>query len=145
MTSTVSAPSLEEENLQLRKENIMLKELLDLSEKNLLQIAYMASGSSSGSIKSIKSDDKSIGKIYRSTYSRSMKSDFYLKTLSKKESKKEPSINLKDKIGFFDFDELPMEQSMVVESENPSENLSQGKRRSSRKKTLIVKPLLNYE
>jgi hypothetical protein len=141
MTSTVSAPSLEEENLRLRKENIMLKELLDLSEKNLLQIAYMASGSGSRSSKSMKSDDKSIGKIYRSTYSRSMKSDFYLKTLSKKESKKEPSTNLKGKVALMDFEELPMEQIMPVESEN----ISQGKRRSSRKKTFIINPLFNYE
>ena len=140
MTSTASSASstsLEEENLKLRKENIMLKELLDLSEKNLLQIAYMASGSS----RSAESGDKSIGKIYRSTYSRSMKSEFFLKTLYKKESKKEPSINLKDKVGLMDFEELPMEQIMAVESEN----LSQVKRRSSRKKTFIVNPMYEYE
>jgi hypothetical protein len=134
------AISLEEENLKLQTENIMLKKLLDLSEKNLLQIAYMASGSS----RSIKSEEKSVEKVHRTAYSRNIKNDLFLKTLRQKEFKTVPSKNLEGKIGIIDFTGLPMEQSMVVASGTVSGTHSQVQRRSSRKKTLIVKPLHNY-
>jgi hypothetical protein len=112
MTSTIS--SLEKENLKLREENIMLKKLLDLSEKNLLQIAYMASSSS-------RNNESN---RFSTAYSRNIKNDSFLIGLRQQELKNESPANL-EAITFVVKDVL---------SETPVEKLGQIQTRSSRKR-----------
>lgn len=108
MTSTIS--SLEKENIKLREENIILKKLLDLSEKNLLQIAYMASSSSR----------HNESNRFSTKYSRCIKNDSFLIGLRQQEFKTVPSTNLK-----------PL---TFVVSETPVAKVGQIQTRSSRKR-----------
>lgn len=116
-----NASSLEEENLKLHEENIMLKKLLDLSEKNLLQIAYMASGSSSA----MKSEEKSVKKTRSTEYSRCIKNDLFLRGLREKEFKTDPFTTNLEAITFV---------GTEVVSETPVAKLGQIQTRSSRKR-----------
>jgi len=119
MTSTIS--SLEEENLKLHEENIMLKKLLDLSEKNLLQIAYMASSSSRPN----KSEQST-------AYSRCINNDLFLKGLRQQEFKTITSTNL-EAIPFVRTD-VGTEVGTDFVSENHVGKLCQIQTRSSRKR-----------